>query len=114
MIFEDLEFLERFFVDAHVFFYFSMLIIFAVLIENIVFFNQMFPSFGLLFMTLRKVKTDLIIIMIFIFLLLIGFATWANTLDGSMNENFSEFSSGILFLFHYVSEKFKFTHIYCV
>lgn len=80
-----------------------MFIIFALLIENISFFNGMFPSFGLLFLTLKKAKTDMAIMMIYILLLLLGFATWANTLNGTVNSDFSEYGSSIIFLLHDVS-----------
>ena len=79
-----------------------MFMIFVILLELIGFFNGMFPSFNLHFLTFSKSKDDLIILLFLIFIILFGFTTWAHIISGSSYPDFKSFSSTLLYLFHYV------------
>ena len=79
-----------------------MFMIFVLLLQLIIWLNGMFPSFGLHLLTLKKAKNDLLIMLFFILILLIGFTTWVHIISGSFNDNFHQYHLALLFLFHYV------------
>lgn len=102
MIFHDLEFLTNFFKDAQIMFYLSMLMMFVMLLQVITFFNGLFPAFGLHLLTLNKAKVDLIIILIYMILVLITFAVFANISQGSVHSEFATFTQSMIYLYNYV------------
>ena len=102
VIFHDLEFIALYYQDAQTVFYVSMLMNFLILIDLITYFNRMFPSFGLLFLTLDKARNDLMIMLFYMFIILLGFATWANIQNGSHNPDFQDLPTSLCYLFQYV------------
>lgn len=76
-----------------------MFMIFLIIFDIIIILHNSFPSFGVLFLTLMKAGKDLIMLLVIIFFLLLGFATWANTLNGSKDSQFYSFEKSVLFLF---------------
>ena len=100
--FAQLEFLEEFFQDSKKIFDFNMFIVFILLVEIIFHLNSLFPSFGIHFLTFSKAKVDLLMFLMFGFILLIGFTVWANISFGSNTMAFSKFDKTLIFLLQYV------------
>ncbi len=106
--FGQLEFLEEFFQDSQKIFYYQMFIIFILLVEIIFHLNSLFPSFGIHLLTFSKAKVDLLMFLLFSFIILIGFTVLANLSLGSTSMEFSKFDKTLIFLFQYVFEIFYF------
>jgi len=100
--FYELNYLEAFFASTQKMFYLSMFMIFVILIETIFSFNNLFPAFGIHFLTLVKAGKDLLLLLIFMLLILVGFSIWAHVTRGSNYSDFNTYQSSILFLFQYV------------
>jgi hypothetical protein len=79
--------------------------IFMIIVEILLLLNTQFPSFGVLFITLGKARTELFYFLVVVFTLMAGFLVFLMLNFGLNNDNMSTIGSGFVLLFQYVSLK---------
>ena len=97
-----MSFLENFFNDTQNCNYYHMFIIFLLLIEIIFQLNTIFPIFGIHLLTFSKAKVDIIMFIIFGWIILIAFTTFAYLVLGSNKNQSNDYGKNYLFLFQNV------------